>query len=450
METRLWHIALFFAVVVAIAAVLHPTHFRMGWMYLRSGELSKAARVLKQVYEKDPEDYHAMRWLAEALEREGDVTQAREYYEKLVRVRPCNESFRELVRFYTWTLQPERAKDAYERWMDMRLATDEGFDDEDGRQMLHDLYGYDLTYQDYEKAISVLKLLMQVEPSERDVLENDLIELSALTGDLKMTMQLLSQRLDEQPGDASALDRMMQLAPFAGASELAREYLVRDVDAFPDNPKSWERIIAFELKLGDQQAANGWYAKRLSMSPEDWALKKQYVSWLLATEQQKRAIAFIEGLARAKRSDPFYQKTLTQLYEWNGEKAKLVPIYQARFDRNPRDRKNAMDLIWLLDDLKRYEEEETVLKKFVATSPSDDRAVKMLLDFYEARGDSAAAIDLLEKRARGRKDPALLKRLGELYLWSATSLPAGEVADDAVEPSGARQTVPEEGRLETP
>jgi tetratricopeptide (TPR) repeat protein len=450
METKYWHIALFVAVIIAIAALLHPTHFRMGWMYLRSGELTKAIDVLKQVYEKDPKDYHAMRWLAEGLENAGQVDQAGVYYEKLARVRPDDENFRELVRFFTWTLQPQKAKAAYEQWMDYRLAMGMPFDDEDGKQLLNDLYAYDLTYQDYDNAIKVLHLLMEVEPQEREALQGDLIQLYAMTGDLEMTMRLLTQELDEHPENVHALEMMMQLAPFCGKSKLARGYLVRDVDAHPEDAKSWNRLIDFEMRQGQLREADGWYVKWLALRPDDWALKKQYVGWLLATEQQKLAIAYLEALLPNRLADPFYREMLTKLYEWNGEKTKLVPIYQARFDRNPRDQKNAMDLIWLLEDLKRYDQEERVLKRLVAISPRDDRYVKMLFDFYEARGNSNAAISLLEKRTKGKADPALLKRLGELYLWSATAPSGGEVADVQADDSVEAPRVLEEGVFETP
>ncbi len=424
MGTRLWHIAVFVAILLAVAAIVHPTNFRQAWMYLSSGKLHDAVVKLNKIYKKNPDDYRTIKMLATALEEEGNVDQAERLYAELIKIKPRDDNFKEVVRFYIWTLQPGKAQQACREWLDFRLKNGISLDDEDGKQMLSDLYAYDLLYEDYKEGIKVLYLLRDVEPKEAGWINDDLISLYEMSGDFDSTVSFLENILKQDPKNIYALEKFLQLAKTSGKIDIAKGYLEKDIRENPSDAKVWNRLIDFDARTGDLNAANGWYVKWLDLAPNDWARKKRYINWLMATDQQKTAIAYLEGLDASRLSDPWFMKTLIDLYEWNNDKKKLAPIYEARFERNPGDRANAEKLIWLLNDLKEYAREERVLKRLVEFSPGNREYETMLMNFYEGRNDSAAALPLLKKLATSTNDPALLKRLGEYYMWNAGKKPA--------------------------
>ncbi|MFA4873957.1 MAG: tetratricopeptide repeat protein [bacterium] len=419
MGTKLWHIALFAVIVLAVAAIMHPTNFRTAWMYLGSGRVNDAILKLSKIYERNPKDYRTIKMLAEALEQEGRVDEAERLYARLIEIKPREDNFKELVRFYTWTEQPGKAKGALERWLDFRQTQKLSFSDDDGKLMLGDLYAYDLLYQEYAKAIKVLQMRREVEPKEARAIDDDMIALYETVGDLSSTAALLQKMLEANDRNTYALEKFMQIAKASGKTDVVLKYLTKNIAESPQDQNVWQRVITFETRSGDLGSANEWYKKWLTNEPSNSKLRKKYVEWLLSTDQQKVAIAFLEDLTRGKEVDPYYSDTLTKLYEWNGVKDKLVPIYLARFEKDPSDRENARKLVWLLNDMKRYADAEKVLRRLTDIYPGNREYSKMLVDLYDAQNKPGSAIAELEKLTQNNDDPKLLKSLGEHYLWSS-------------------------------
>lgn len=422
MGTKRWHLILFVAIVLAVAAALHPTRYRSGWMFLRSGKIGEAIKRLSIVSQKDPHDYRAMRMLAQALEEEGRTGEAGELYERAVALKPSESGFQELVRFYTWTQQPQEARRAAWRWYEHRQRERRPFRDEVGRQLLEDLASAEMLSQDYPKAIEVLTTYQKAFPAEAASIEGDLIGLYEKSGDVEATASYLEGVLADDPDDTYALETFVEIAPLCRRSEVARGYLVRDLERRAGDEQAWNRLLDFEVRTGDLGAARRMYQKKIEAEPQDDRLRRGYVQWLIGTEQLEAAIAYLEGIS-GTAPDPSSRETLIQLYEWTGAKDKLLPIYRERFQRNPSDRKNAEVLVWALTDARHNEEAERVLQRLVGLFPRDREYARMLVDLYEARGDSSGAISALEKSARATDDPKLLKRLGEHYLWNARPNP---------------------------
>lgn len=409
---------MFVAVVIAIAVLLHPTQFRSGWMYLRSGKIDDAIASLSSVSLKRPNDYRALRMLAEALEEDGQTDEARKYYEKVVAIKPNDNNFRELIRFYSWTQQPEQALLAGERWYDYRKSNNIPFDDEDGGDLLRALYYTEMLFQNYRKAIDILKEYKKVTPSEAVSIDYDLIDIYEMSGDLSSAVQYLEDMLKGGSFDAYALEKFSDLAPFAGKTDLALYYLTKDMEDRPHDVAVWRRLVSFNTRIGDLNAVKVLYQKRLKQEPENERLKKDYVNWLIGNGEQLAAINYLETTPEVT-ADLLYRDRLTKLYEWHGMKEKLAPIYQSHFDNNPNDRGNAKKLVWILIDLKRENEAENALRRLVNLCPLDREYVQMLVDFYDGQKREAASIAVLENFVRVSGDTKFLKRLGEHYLWKA-------------------------------
>lgn len=413
MGTSWRHLVLFAVIMLGVAALLRPTNFRAGWMLLKSGAISEAIERLSQVQAKDPDNWRTMEMLAGAFEEQGNTSMAREYFEKVVSISPSDKNFAELVRFYQWTETPKLAKNAYERWYMQRIKAGLHFYDDDGRQILNDLYAYEMLYQDYVMAIDVLKTFQKNVPSEAKTVEGDIINLYEMVGDLNATVAYLEELLRKDDNNSYALDKFVEIAKFAGKTNEVRGLLVKDMEKNPKNEKAWRRFINFETDSGNLAAASALYVSRFTKDPGNLKLKSEYVNWLISSDQQRVAIAFLE-----KDKDPAYRDTLIKLYEWNNMREKLLPVYMARFEQNPDDRENAQNLVWTLVNTKQYDKAERVLKKLVSLYPSNAQYTQLLVDMYDKQNDDADAIQVLEKAVRVNSDPKLLKALGERYLWS--------------------------------
>lgn len=418
MGTKRWYIILFVVIVLAVAAALHPTQYRSGWMLLRSGRIGEAMKRFVTVAHENPRDYRSMRLLASALEEQGRVDEAGEYYERVVALKPNDLNYRDLIRFYTWTQQPREALRAMEQWYAYRRQGKMSFRDEEGRRLLEALYAAEVLFQNYRKAIEVLSTYQQEIPSEAAAVESDIVELYEKDGDMSTAATYFEGVLAQDPENAFVLEKFAEIAPLCGKGAIARALLLGSWEKHPQDERLWNRLLDFEARAGDLTAVRKLYLERIEAHPGNDQLRRGYVEWLIGTDQQKAAIAYIEGMARIV-PDPSYHETLIQLYEWNNAKDKLLPIYRDRFQRNPDDRGNARKLISILTDARQYGEAEQVLRKLTSRFPRDREYDQMLIDLYDAQGKPGAAINALERAVRVSDDPRLLKQLGERYLWSA-------------------------------
>ncbi len=414
MKVKWWHIALFVFFILIVAVVVHPTRLRLSWMLVKSGKPMEAIQNLTQIYSKDPKNYRAIKILAEALENMGRPEESMELFEKLVELKPTDENFKELARFYMWTKNPAQAKRAYQRWFDFRKGKKIGFTDDDGTEIVDNLYSLSLLARDYKSAIEALKVRRQLHPDQAHFIDNDMITLYEKAGDLDGTIAYIESLLAKDKGNVYALEKYMQLAPLAGKKDAARNVLIEDIETNPKDVAARKRFVDFETVNKELGAADEWYRKWMERSPTDQALKKEYLNWLLATDQQKPAIAFLEAVSEEERK-PF-EETLVRLYEWNNMKEKLVEPYIARFEKNPNDAENAKKLVWLLIDLKQYDKAETVLKRLVELHPGNSEYALALADIYQTKDKTDASIAVMEKAVQKNRDPKLLKQLGVLYL----------------------------------
>jgi tetratricopeptide (TPR) repeat protein len=210
----------------------------------------------------------------------------------------------------------------------------------------------------------------------------------------------------------------MEIAVFSEKEDVVEGYLVKNVEDYPEDPKNWQRLIDYETRLKRYDVANGWYAKWLEEEDQSWELRQRYVAWLVGTNQDKRAVGYLQGIMHENPPDPYFKDTLIDLYEWNQMHEQLVGVYEERFQQNPSDRKNANELLGTLIHLKRYDEAERVLKELNQIYPDDREYAEELANLYDAENNSAAAIAVLEKAVKRTDDVVLMKRLGEMYLWA--------------------------------
>ena len=116
MGIKWWQLLLFTCLVLFVALILHPTKMRKGWMYYESKDSDKAIEAFSELYEKNPNNYRAIQYLAKSFEDIGDHVKAGNFFDKLVNKKEKESYFVEAARFYSWTEQPDKEKEIYKKW----------------------------------------------------------------------------------------------------------------------------------------------------------------------------------------------------------------------------------------------------------------------------------------------------------------------------------------------
>lgn len=430
MRIKWWHIAIFISIIIAIALVLHPTKLRTGWMLHESEKTLEAIEKLLEVYKKNPKNFRAIKYLASGYEKAGKIEKASEFFDKLIEVRPSDQYFNEVTRFYAWAALPKQELKAYEKWYNSRIKNRKYFNDKDGRYILQQIYAFYLFYQDYEKAINILKERRKVEKNKLRQLNNDLVTLYERTGQLRETIDLLEVLIEKDPKNKYAFKKFLNLAPIAEKTDIAEKLLRKRLERDPKDPDIWTEYINFELRIKNFNKANELYLAWMETRPCDKDIQKNYLNWLIAHNEQKVAIAYIENMPKNMLMDKYYTQTLFQLYEWNSVKEKLLPVYLRKFQENPRDKENTKKTIGLLYDLKLFKTLKKVLIKLLTIYPYDKEYTLELLGIYDTEKNTSAAIALLKDLAFKLNDPNLLFDLSERYLWANDNESAKKIFED--------------------
>lgn len=419
MNIKWYSIIVFMLIILGIAVALHPTRLRTGKLLIESGRVKEAIGTLMNIYRDDPDNYRAIQALAPALEQVGDIDMLKGLYNKLVDLKPKDDSFRELIRFSQWNNDPEGVRRGYDKWFEFRRKNGNRFDDDDGRDIIENLYFLCIQSKDYAKAVELADYKKKLDPSISQIIDNDKIELYEKAGDLKGVIDHLEQMLKNDGSNEYALDKYLQLAPAANKQSEARSYLAGMVKKNPRDSKLRLKLIDFDTRAMDYDSAKSEYLDWIAVSQNDIPVIEGYLEWLLSVEKQDLAIEYIEKLNPQLRTQNM-KNTLVQLYEWNGMRDKLVGPYLERWRSNPSNSRETKDLVWMLIDLNRFDDVETVLKKMHGLYPNDVDYAQMLSNLYQQRKKIDESISTLEPAAKKKEDPKLLKQLGELYLLRAT------------------------------
>ncbi|MFH1873890.1 MAG: tetratricopeptide repeat protein [Pseudomonadota bacterium] len=419
MGFKSWYIIVFVLALLAAAILLHPTRARQGKMLAKSGELEEAIATFNEVLKENPDDHRTIKELAIALEAAGKTREAAKLFDKLIDLNPSDENYKEAKRFFVWNDDPRNAKKVSEKWYEFRTINKKDFKDDDGRDLLIDLYSYYLTDQQYKEAIDVLKKRRKLGKNPEDVnnIDGHLMQLFEKTGDLDTTIALLEKILKVDSHNREALDKYTSLAAISGKKTNIERILAKNIDDNPNNLEAWDELIDFQTKEKDYEGANTAFEKMLARFPANSELEEKYIDWFLGTEQHKGAITFLEQRLQEDPENIYYRDNLIQLYEWNDMTDKVLPYYLAEFRRNPRGFAKSKEMAWILYDAGNYSVVKDVLSNLIEIHPSDVDYALMLISIYDQEESPGRAIPIMEKLVEYNKDPKFMLDLGERYLW---------------------------------
>ena len=121
MNVKLWQIALFVMVIMAVTWASFPYDRDLARLYLDSGNIDKATSLVNAALEQGTPDFELLQEAAKLHHLLGEPDQAIALMEKAVADKPRNmNSLQTLANYYDWSLRPADAAAIYERMAEVQ------------------------------------------------------------------------------------------------------------------------------------------------------------------------------------------------------------------------------------------------------------------------------------------------------------------------------------------
>jgi pilus assembly protein FimV len=406
--------------------------------YLNQGKVAQAIAEYQQILRNDPKDQATLMTVGDLFARQGDMSQASEYFERLAQVY-LNDGFnskaiaiyKKIAKLAPNELAPlERLADLY---------VQQGVLSEARPLFLQIAEAY-LKANKSQKAVEVLHRLLDVEPDNLRV-QMRLAELYNVMGQKKEAAQtylnyaqrlfehgdhdevqkLIERALEVDPGNATAL--LLKARSLAASNKVPQA--IKILESHPEAGAGGEvtaLLLDLELKSGKTDTAAERGRQELARGHAHFA------SLFKVAETE------IEG-GRPQEALPLLNDLRDAMIE-AGEQDKFTAALQAACERMPG---KAEPLEMLVD-----------FCRTTSNSHELPLALSQLADTYAAAGNFTRAGECLQELIeRNKDDERLVDRLNQLRTRSGgTAQPAAPAAPAA--PAGSAPAQPEEEFEEAP
>jgi pilus assembly protein FimV len=408
--------------------------------YLNQGKVAQAIGEYQLILRADPKDQATLMTVGDLFARQGDMTQAIEYFERLAQVY-LNDGFnskaiaiyKKIAKLAPNELAPlERLADLYVQQGVLSEA----------RPLFLQIAEAHLKANHAQKAVEVLHRLLEVEPENQRV-QMRLAELYGMMGQKKEASatyqayahrlfdrgeseeaeKLVERALEVDPGNAAAILLKSKTLNAAGKIDQAIEILSKHPEAETDGDVT-KLLVEYELRAGHMDQAADRARRQLARGHAHYGML------------YKVAEAMIEG-AQPELVLPIFTELRAAMIE-AGAQDHFLKLLTSTCDRMPG----------------RTEPLETLVD-FCRTTSDPFRlnaALGQLSDAYAAQNNFPRAEELLvELVDRNKNDERLVDRLNQLRARTGGAPVAGgtspesEAAHAASEPAGGlRESAAEE------
>ncbi len=311
--------------------------YELAAVYAWAGQPGAAARLLRQVIEKTPDNLSARVLLGDLFRWNDDSDVARQIYEEVLAIEPEHEGalngLKELENLVAArAYQAERLSiDAMER----RLA--ENPDDQEVRLQLARLYGVASRYPDAEVLFAEY---LRRDPEHTPVRREYALALS-VQEKYPQALEQLYLYLEAFPEDVNVRAQVANIHMWQGDLESAREMVLSTLELTPQN---------IELL---------WNLARIQQMNREWedALKNY------------RTILEI---------DPNYRAPVAQIRQILNHPAYRIESLERRIREEPRNARARLELASIFIDLDRYFEAQTQAQTVLGIEPENQEAQRLL------------------------------------------------------------------------
>lgn len=390
-------LCLFTAVIIGLSVAVFPFKRNMVFLYIESGEVSRANSVLHELLEKNPNDFRILMAGAKLAMYEGYPRRAIDMTRHALKQKPRNmRALRLLALYLEWNVRPKDALDIYERIVAL---------DPDDKASL-------------EKIVNFSRYFDRPELESRAVAQ--LISLPVPAGHhpgntynkaLKPSLEYLAKRRLEE-GYEPLADLLMQRLYILGRQYTAEMREKENPDFSQFVIYALERFVISDLIPQGERFAER--ADRLSKSGlKNRLLMTTVLRW---NGMPQVAVAYLQ---RLEKQYPDNEQILLALTQAGRDADDLRTVEQA-FERlvatRPENPNYASELSDVYLENEKYGKAFTMLRKLVNLGQDLLKLLKKMIDVALFSGNE----DILRSAARetdrfDMNDPELLARRAEVY-----------------------------------
>lgn len=352
-----------------------PARLKAAEVATSMNDLSRATVLLNQVLELDEENYDAMLRLGQALLLRNRAGEAREWFQKVLEVRPHNiAALRSLA------------------------------------QIAHE------GEQDYEESLRLSQEILYIDDRNPHALLWG-AEASAFVGRMDESVALYRRLFRQRPALVERMihiaGRLVSMNRYDDASVLYQEA----VSAMPNHNvlvRAWEEILT---QLGGPERLRRGYEEMMEANPSNRDIKELHAAFLKREGDWEALVELREAMLD---DDLSHIPSLLDMAEYHldrGDFDQADPFFQAAISASPADAGVYRQVAESYLNHGEKEEARRLLGMALTFKPDDTEAMDLLSQLEEEAGNTEEAIRLL--RDALKETPAnapLLSRLGGLYL----------------------------------
>ena len=387
--------------------------------------------------------------MARRLEAQGDHAEAREALERASAADPTSAEVR--AEIASFELRRDERDDAKrEALQALRL--------DDANRVAHRVLG--VIYADEVEAMNARTPRAQVNARARQAITHleratgdgavgvgiqiyyTLGQLYMRTGDGPKAVEAFREVVDQNPG--SAQGRLALARAFVAAGEVTSA--IETLEAIVEyEPRVASTLAQYQERAGLLEEAAESYTRALAMEPTSRGLKFRRIAAVFNNRDFEQAAEFAAEAQAQHPGDLRFARLRARAVFENGDSAQAFTILEPTARAHPADVDTQLALADLYSDAGRVDEAEQTLRRYLATTPTDSRALNHL-GYMLADGDRALdeAIRLVERALDAEPgNPSYLDSLGwahfrrgdlseaEKYLLpAAEQLPGNSVVQD--------------------
>lgn len=380
--------------------------------FLNQGKVAQAIGEYQQILRHDPKDQATLMTVGDLFARQGDMTQAIEYFERLAQVYLSDGFNSKAIAIYKKIAKLAPAELApLERLAD--LYVQQGVLSE-ARPLFLQIAEAHIKTNKAQKAVEVLQRLLDVEP-ENPRVQMRLAELYNIMGQKKEAAQtylnyaqrlfdrgdtgeagkLIERALEVEPGNSDALLMKAKMVTDAAKPEHAVPILEKHPEADAGGEVT-QKLIDAEIKAGRFDQAVERARKQLARGHENAAMMLQVVDAQIAAGKAAEALPLLQELREpvieAGEHDKFLHSLGTAIDKMPGKAEPLEMMVD--FCRHTSDPFRLSDAISRLSDLYanqgNFARAEELLQELIDKNRDDERLVQRM-EQLRARASGGAA-----------------------------------------------------------
>ncbi|NDV26820.1 tetratricopeptide repeat protein [Desulfovibrio sp. JC010] len=370
MNIKLWRVLLFVLIIIGTTVLIYPFPRDMVPLYLRSGEVSKAANLLSELLEEDPYDLRLLNLGVDVFLKMGMPDKAITSLEEILKQKPDRiPERRKLAQVYEWNVMPREAMHTWEK-----LSKIESGKMKPLEQLVMYYRYFDMFPQEVD---AILKL-------------NELQGKRPFSGDFMYVLNDEIERLGaEHAGNAD--DPYLNFL-------IQRIFIVGE---------------RFKAEIEFRKEAGG----RVDF--------KQYVIYVLeyfvATDRIEGGYEYAARMDEKTGLDVESRTQLVKVLGWAGEYEQALEIADRLLKISPENVALLTETAWMARSADRHDIAQEVLEKLVQIEPDNHEHQQALGATYMATGNHRKAVSLFRR---------LAERVGNWLLYAHDMLRAALFSGD--------------------